>query len=87
MKGKEKPRQRPPAPAGQIHLIYRMEAFNLLNRSNFLAPDINASNIRTVNGAPVLGGGYGRSLSSILDPRSSIPFVCLRLDFLQRISF
>ena len=40
-------------------LVFRMEAFNLFNRSNFLVPDTNASNIRIVNGAPVLGGGYG----------------------------
>ncbi|HEV2666365.1 MAG TPA: hypothetical protein VG324_15710 [Blastocatellia bacterium] len=41
-------------------LEFRMESFNLFNRSNFLVPDTNASNIRIVNGAPVLGGSYGR---------------------------
>jgi hypothetical protein len=30
------------------------------NRSNFLVPDTNVSNIRIVNNAPVPGGSYGR---------------------------
>jgi hypothetical protein len=41
-------------------LEFRMEAFNLFNRSNFQVPDTNASNIRIVNNAPVLGGSYGK---------------------------
>jgi Carboxypeptidase regulatory-like domain/TonB dependent receptor-like, beta-barrel/TonB-dependent Receptor Plug Domain len=41
-------------------LEFRMESFNLFNRSNFLVPDTNASNIRIVNNAPVPGGSYGR---------------------------
>lgn len=40
-------------------LEFRMEAFNLFNRSNFQVPNTNASNIRIVNGAPAPGGGYG----------------------------
>ncbi len=41
-------------------LEFRMEAFNLLNRSNFQVPDTNASNIRIVGGVPAAGGNYGR---------------------------
>jgi hypothetical protein len=41
-------------------LEFRMEAFNLFNRSNFQVPDTNASNIRIVNGVPAAGGNYGR---------------------------
>jgi len=41
-------------------LEFRMEAFNLLNRTNFQVPDTNASNIRIVNGLPAAGGSYGR---------------------------
>ena len=41
-------------------LEFRMESFNLFNRSNFLVPDTNASSIRIVNNVPVLGGSYGR---------------------------
>jgi hypothetical protein len=41
-------------------LEFRMEAFNLFNRSNFLVPDTNASNIRIVGGVPTAGGSYGR---------------------------
>ncbi len=40
-------------------LEFRMEAFNLFNRSNFTVPDTNANNIRIVNGAPAAGGSYG----------------------------
>ncbi len=41
-------------------LEFRMEAFNLFNRSNFMVPNTSASNIRIVNGAPAPGGSYGR---------------------------
>jgi Carboxypeptidase regulatory-like domain/TonB dependent receptor-like, beta-barrel/TonB-dependent Receptor Plug Domain len=41
-------------------LEFRVEAFNLFNRSNFQVPDTNASNIRIVNGVPAPGGSYGR---------------------------
>ncbi|MGH9835912.1 MAG: TonB-dependent receptor, partial [Blastocatellia bacterium] len=40
-------------------LEFRMEAFNLFNRTNFQAPDGNASNIRIVNNQPATGGSYG----------------------------
>ncbi len=41
-------------------LEFRMEAFNLFNRSNFQVPNTSASDIRIVNGAPALGGNYGK---------------------------
>jgi hypothetical protein len=42
-------------------LEFRMEAFNLFNRSNFLVPDTNASNIRRdAQGNAIPGGSYGR---------------------------
>jgi Carboxypeptidase regulatory-like domain/TonB dependent receptor/TonB-dependent Receptor Plug Domain len=40
-------------------LEFRMEAFNLFNRTNFGVPDGNASNIRVVNGQITTGGSYG----------------------------
>jgi hypothetical protein len=40
-------------------LEFRMESFNLFNRTNFQTPDGSASNIRIVNGAPAPGGSYG----------------------------
>lgn len=43
-----------------VKLEFRMEAFNLFNRSNFQAPDGNASNIRRdAQGNPIPGGTYG----------------------------
>jgi hypothetical protein len=42
--------------AREHQLEFRMEAFNLLNRTNFQVPDTNASNIRIVNGLPAAGG-------------------------------
>jgi hypothetical protein len=45
-----------------------MEAFNLFNRTNFQAPDGNASNIRLVNGVPTTGGAYG-TIRSTFQPR------------------
>jgi hypothetical protein len=59
-------------------LEFRMEAFNLLNRSNFQAPDANASNIRIVNGAPAAGGSYGTIRSAF--PARQIQFA-LKLIF------
>jgi len=42
-------------------LEFRMEAFNLFNRSNFLVPETNASNIRRDGqGNAIPGGSYGR---------------------------
>ncbi|MGE0884142.1 MAG: TonB-dependent receptor [Blastocatellales bacterium] len=41
-------------------LEFRMEAFNLFNRSNFQVPDTNANNIRRdSSGNPIAGGSYG----------------------------
>ncbi len=59
-------------------LEFRMEAFNLLNRSNFQVPDTNASNIRIVSGAPVAGGSYGRITATF--PARQIQFA-LKLIF------
>jgi len=53
-------------------LEFRLEAFNLFNRSNFQTPDTNASNIRIVNGAPAPGGNYGRITSTF--PARQIQF-------------
>ena len=59
-------------------LEFRMEAFNLFNRTNFQAPDGNASNIRIVNGAPAPGGSYGTIRSTF--PARQIQFA-LKLYF------
>jgi hypothetical protein len=41
-------------------LEFRMEAFNLFNRTNFTVPDSNANNIRRdANGNPIAGGTFG----------------------------
>jgi hypothetical protein len=53
-------------------LEFRMEAFNLFNRSNFQVPNTSASDIRIVNGAPALGGNYGRITSTF--PARQIQF-------------
>lgn len=45
-------------------LEFRMEAFNLFNRSNFQTPNTGASNIRIVNGLPTSGGSYGTITST-----------------------
>jgi hypothetical protein len=50
-----------PLPGESTRLEFRMEAFNLFNRSNFLVPDTNASNIRRDGqGNAIPGGSYGR---------------------------
>jgi hypothetical protein len=59
-------------------LEFRMEAFNLFNRTNFQAPDGNASNIRLVNGVPTTGGAYGTIRSTF--PARQIQFA-LKLYF------
>ncbi|MGH9844232.1 MAG: hypothetical protein ACREEM_36370 [Blastocatellia bacterium] len=59
-------------------LEFRMEAFNLFNRTNFGAPDGNASNIRIVNGQPAAGGSYGTIRSTF--PARQIQFA-LKLYF------
>jgi hypothetical protein len=59
-------------------LEFRMEAFNLFNRTNFGAPDGNASNIRIVNGQPTTGGSYGTIRSTF--PARQIQFA-LKLYF------
>jgi hypothetical protein len=59
-------------------LEFRMEAFNLFNRTNFQAPDGNASTIRIVNGAPAPGGSYGTIRSTF--PARQIQFA-LKLYF------
>jgi hypothetical protein len=59
-------------------LEFRMEAFNLFNRSNFQVPDTNASNIRIVGGAPAPGGSYGTIRSTF--PARQIQFA-LKLYF------
>ncbi|HEX9000863.1 MAG TPA: TonB-dependent receptor [Blastocatellia bacterium] len=53
-------------------LEFRMEAFNLFNRSNFQVPDTNANNIRIVNGAPAAGGSFGTIRSTF--PARQIQF-------------
>ncbi len=54
-------------------LEFRMEAFNLFNRSNFQAPDGNVSNIRRdTTGNPIPGGSYGRITSTF--PARQIQF-------------
>lgn len=59
-------------------LEFRMEAFNLFNRTNFQAPNGNASNIRIVNGQPTTGGSYGTIRSTF--PARQIQFA-LKLYF------
>jgi Carboxypeptidase regulatory-like domain/TonB dependent receptor-like, beta-barrel/TonB-dependent Receptor Plug Domain len=59
-------------------LEFRAEAFNLFNRSNFQAPDSNASNIRLQNGVPVPGGSFGTIRSAY--PARQIQFA-LKLYF------
>jgi hypothetical protein len=60
-------------------LEFRMEAFNLFNRTNFLAPDMNASNIRRdAAGNAIPGGSYGRITSAF--PARQIQFA-LKLYF------
>ena len=59
-------------------LEFRMEAFNLFNRTNFGAPDGNASNIRIVNGQPTTGGSFGTIRSTF--PARQIQFA-LKLIF------
>ena len=53
-------------------LEFRMEAFNLFNRTNFQVPNTSASDIRIVNGAPAAGGNYGRITSAF--PARQIQF-------------
>jgi hypothetical protein len=62
----------------QTKLEFRMEAFNLFNKTNFGAPDGNASNIRLVNGVPTAGGAYGTIRSTF--PARQIQFA-LKLYF------
>jgi hypothetical protein len=59
-------------------LEFRMEAFNLFNRTNFQAPDGNASNIRIVNSQPTTGGSFGTIRSAF--PARQIQFA-LKLYF------
>lgn len=60
-------------------LEFRMEAFNLFNRSNFMVPNTNASSInRDSQGNPVPGGAYGRITETY--PARQIQFV-LRLTY------
>ncbi len=59
-------------------LEFRMEAFNLLNLTNFGTPDGNPSNIRIVNGAPTTGGSFGTIRSAF--PARQIQFA-LKLMF------
>ena len=59
-------------------LEFRMEAFNLFNRTNFTTPDSNASNIRIVNGQPTTGGTFGTIRSTF--PARQIQFA-LKLYF------
>ncbi len=56
----------------RTRLEFRMEAFNLFNRSNFTVPDTNASNRSIVGGVPVAGGSYGRITSTF--PARQIQF-------------
>ncbi|MBS1787705.1 MAG: TonB-dependent receptor [Acidobacteria bacterium] len=62
----------------RTRLEFRMEAFNLFNRSNFQVPNTSASSIRIVNGAPAPGGSYGQITSTY--PARQIQFA-LKLIF------